>query len=483
MAVHLYRKLIAVFIAVVMLGAVAAPGSFAVSGKTLDSAYDKTKDMIVTIGDASGWNEESAWIVLGLARAGELNKNRCKKYRSSILTLLKKNDSAVLNEKQASDNARAVIALTACGYDAANIGGYDLTEPFADYSYVIKQGINGPIWALIALDSYDYEIPQIYPENRQNTRDRLISSILSAQKKDNGWAFSGNTSDVDMTCMALQALAPYYSDDDKCRNAVDKALSWLSSVQKRNGNFESGKIETSESSSQATVALTALKIKLLKDSRFIKNNKSVVDSLMSFYVDGGGFKHQYSNYKANNMATIQAYYALVAYYRYKDGCNSLYSMTDRDSGYRIKIDPGKDNGQDDNKHGNDQNDNNDRDKSQQQNNSDNDRNETSDDHSNPSDTEKNKNGSVSQSGNAVTKTVSVKDDEDNDSSKDKEKSKEKTETASTGSNIDNTGTIPPADQNRNDVDRKVSGWLYVIIAAAAALALIVFLRMRVGKGS
>ena len=36
------------------------------------------------------------------------------------------------------------------------MGGYDLTKPLGDYDRTIWQGLNGPIWALIALDSRDY---------------------------------------------------------------------------------------------------------------------------------------------------------------------------------------------------------------------------------------------------------------------------------------------------------------------------------------
>ena len=43
------------------------------------------------------------------------------------------------------------------------MGGYNLITPLLDYDSVIKQGINGPAWALIALDTIDYEGKEYSP--------------------------------------------------------------------------------------------------------------------------------------------------------------------------------------------------------------------------------------------------------------------------------------------------------------------------------
>jgi hypothetical protein len=50
--------------------------------------------------------------------------------------------------------------------------------------------------------------------------------------------------------------------------------------------------------------------------------------LISFYVeDAGGFAHE-GNESYNQMATEQAFYAMVAWYRLQGGENSLYDMSD-----------------------------------------------------------------------------------------------------------------------------------------------------------
>ena len=73
--------------------------------------------------------------------------------------------------------------------------------------------------------------------------------------------------------------------------------------------------------------LTALGIDPTADSRFVKNDLTVLDALASFYVTGGGFRHTAGG-DLDGMATEQGYYALVSYYRFLNGQTSLYDMSD-----------------------------------------------------------------------------------------------------------------------------------------------------------
>lgn len=163
------------------------------------------------------------------------------------------------------------------------------------------------------------------------TRESLVELILSDQvKADGGWALEGATaeaSDVDMTAMAIQALAPYYKTNANVKSAVDKALGLLSTMQQPDGGYASWGTVNSESCAQVIVALTALGIDPTVDSRFIKNGISVLDALCSYYVTGGGFSHT-SGEGRDGMATEQGYYALAAYYRFVNKQNRLYDMTD-----------------------------------------------------------------------------------------------------------------------------------------------------------
>lgn len=74
-----------------------------------------------------------------------------------------------------------ILALTSLGYDVTDIAGYNLLEPLGDFDYVVKQGVNGAIWALIALDSNDYIVPSLSDEEMAALKDKLINFILDNQ--------------------------------------------------------------------------------------------------------------------------------------------------------------------------------------------------------------------------------------------------------------------------------------------------------------
>ena len=226
-----------------------------------------------------------------------------------------------LHRAKVTDNARVILALTAIGKDVTNVGGHNLLKGLDSMDYIQTQGINGPIWALIALDSHNY------PTSGDVTREKLIETILGAVLEDGGWTLSGTKADPDMTAMAIQALAPYYKTNETVKAAVDKALEALSALQRNDGGFGSWGTVNSESCAQVIVALTALGIDPTADSRFVKNGLTVLDALASFYVTGGGFRHTAGG-DLDGMATEQGYYALAAYYRFVNAQTRLYDMTD-----------------------------------------------------------------------------------------------------------------------------------------------------------
>lgn len=286
-----------------------------------ENAYQTTGDLLETLGTPNVGSVGGEWMVIGLARSGRTVPDG---YYENVVKYVQENCDADerLDENRATDNARVILALTAIGKDVTNVGGHNLLAGLDEMSYVTYQGINGPIWTLIALDSHDYA-PQ-----GDVTREKLIDAILGAQLPDGGWDMMGKAADTDITAMAIQALAPYYDTNDAVKAAVDKALDALSAMQNDDGTFStafSGK--TSESTAQVIVALTALGINPATDSRFIKNGVNAVDGLCSFYVDGGGFRHIASG-DLDGMATEQSYYALAAYYRLLAGQTSLYDMSD-----------------------------------------------------------------------------------------------------------------------------------------------------------
>ena len=297
----------------------------------VEDIFKNTGDYIVSLIKEKGLTVNpigGEWAVIGLARAGREVPD-LDKYLEKVDEFIAENinDSEQLHRALSTENSRLILALTALGKDVSDANGHDLVAGLSDLSFVKKQGINGPIWALIALDAHAYEPA----EGATATRDALIEEILAAQLADGGWVLSSTatSADGDMTGMALQALAPYYKTNDKVKAAVDKALDCLSNMQNAAGGFGSlqGEGATLESSAQVIVALTALGIDPATDERFVKNGLSVLDNLCSYYVEGGGFEHVKGG-GLDGMATEQGYYALAAYFRFKDGQTSLYDMSD-----------------------------------------------------------------------------------------------------------------------------------------------------------
>ena len=269
-----------------------------------------------TVTEPSVGSVGGEWSVLGLSRSGiEVPGVYYENYYDRVEEYVK-NKNGVLSKNKYTEYSRVVIALCAIGKDPTNVGGYNLITPLLDYDSVIKQGINGPSWALIALDAAEQDNDEI--------RTKYIDLILSRQLSSGGWALNSSVkeADVDITAMVLTALSSY-TDNSKVKQAVDKGLSYLSGIQKSDGSFG----EYSESTSQVIVALSSLGISQ-KDSRFVKNGKTAVDALMNFHIKGKGFRHTKSDKESNLMSTEQGFYALVSLKRLETGKNKLFDMSD-----------------------------------------------------------------------------------------------------------------------------------------------------------
>ena len=268
------------------------------------------------------------WAIIGLARSGySVPANYYEDYYARVEKYVK-NCSGVLHERKYTEYSRVILALTAIGRDPSKVAGYNLLTPLGDFEKTIWQGLNGPIWALIALDSGNYEIPKNPAAKTQATRQLYIDEILNNQMKDGGWSLTGTgDSDVDISAMALQALAKY-QDQKAVKTATDKALTYLSNVQDSKGGFASWGTTNVESVAQVVVAFCELGMDL-NDSRFVKNGHGLVENLLSFRQSNGGFYHVMDGSDGNNqMSAEQGFYALVAIDRAENGKNSLYRMGD-----------------------------------------------------------------------------------------------------------------------------------------------------------
>ena len=282
------------------------------------------------------------WAVLGQARAKvPLSEAYIAAYYEKVVAYVKANigsDSILRkpddkNTPVITDNERIILALTAIGKDPANVGGKNLLTALQNKDIMkvtdtSNTDINGLVMGLLALNSRNYTSDTSW----------LVQAVLAQQNEDGSWRASADTKpvgDVDMTAMALQALAPYHKDsgNETVNTAVEKALNWLS------GKYRSG-YDSSESCAQVVIALSALNLDANTDARFTKTVEgktlSVLGNLLQYRVaENGGFKHQFADKAVNEMATEQALCAMAAYARFTEKANALYDMTDAACAHRF----------------------------------------------------------------------------------------------------------------------------------------------------
>ena len=265
------------------------------------------------------------WLVFGLARSGlKTPQKYFDTYYKNVEDYIVSVDG-VLSRKKNTEYSRVILALTAIGKNPADAAGFNLLLPLGDFDETMRQGVNGAIFALLALDSGGYEIPEAPEAETQATRELYVGELLRREIPDGGWALTGGTPDADMTAMALQALAKYRDRQD-VEDAVQRGLAALSALQEPNGAYLSWDEENSESVCQVIVALTELGISL-DDERFVKNGQTLPQVLERFACEDGSYRHSL-NGNSDEMATEQAFYALAAIHRAETGKTTLYDMTD-----------------------------------------------------------------------------------------------------------------------------------------------------------
>ncbi|MGN0546805.1 MAG: hypothetical protein ACI4I3_05680 [Acutalibacteraceae bacterium] len=313
------------------------------------------KKLFATDFIAEAGKSSADWYAIALGRIG------CDEDYFSYLAVLKNNvqkcyrTEEKLDSQKATEWHRIALAALSLGGDPTDMGTDDegnTIDLIKDGTYdrgkvksLGSQGINGYIWGLITLDSMRYEVP----DGAFDTRESMISAILSSSCSDGGFTLDGNNPDVDITSMALQALAPYYNSEEMfiynnaegqkksetVREAVDRSVLWLSEKQNSEGGFSAWGQENCESTAQVIIALLSLGIDPVNDSRFIKNSVSALDGLQKYRNEDGGFAHSFVSDsdnptavagESNSMATEQALCALSALYRYRHNLRSLYDF-------------------------------------------------------------------------------------------------------------------------------------------------------------
>ena len=254
------------------------------------------------------------WAVIGLSKCGKSIPNEYfESYYNNVQNTVKEL-GGVLSSRKYTEYSRVALALTLIGKNPENVAGYNLVTPLCDFDAVNRQGINGSIWALIALDSGNYFDSSI--------KSKYVNNILESELKTGGWSMSKNAeeADPDVTAMALTALSGHM-DEIGVLEAIERGVCCLLKIQNADGGFSSYGEATSESTAQVVTALSTLGIDLEK---FSKNGVTPLDALISYYIKGKGFSHTLGG-ESNLMATEQALYALSAVKRFKEGKSPVFS--------------------------------------------------------------------------------------------------------------------------------------------------------------
>lgn len=296
------------------------------------------------------------WYPIGLGRLGIADNYAA--YLAVIRDRVQERyrEPGKLSAAKATEWHRITLAVLAMGGDPTSLGTDADGNPIdliADGTYdrgrttpLGRQGINGWIWGLIALDSLRYPIP----DGAFYTRDDIILEILRQQLPDGGFALSGGSADPDITAMALQALAPYRNSEKTytytlkksgeqvtktVRQVLEESLDCLSALQLDTGDFSSWGTENVESTDQVTEALCCLGIEPLTDPRFIKNGNTLLDGILRYRMPDGGFVHSFvydpdnptsSPDRSNTMAGEQTLCAMAALWRQANGMRTLYDF-------------------------------------------------------------------------------------------------------------------------------------------------------------
>ena len=233
---------------------------------------------------------------------------------------------------------RKIMTLTARGIDCSKLSKYNNGKPFIDakgnevddfvsilYNYSGGYTINGPIFALNALDMGNYTIP----ENAVWTREKLLETILNHKYLSDGFG-------LDMVTMLMQSIAPYQNDPVYGERVKAKLWEGFDIVMNSFGTdpFDNpfgvqwGGVYTSEGASQIICALSAMGVDVHTDVRLNNGTDSVLTSFLNYADFGEGYFSHSNATPKNAMATYQGCYATQWYLGFLNngGAGHPYSL-------------------------------------------------------------------------------------------------------------------------------------------------------------
>lgn len=259
------------------------------------------------------------WTAFSLARAGKAAPAEYAEYINA----------AVANSFETmypSDLARTVLAVTANGMDAAKIGGHDLLAALKSVDYSAQIYLSSLTYPLLAMNfKTDFSFAA-------SLKASIVDAILAVQQADGGWAYCsvdqgyGVYSDADSTAMTVQALAPYYTENEAVGRAVDKALAYLQAQIGETGALEAWGAPSGESTAQFILALCELGIDPTSEA-YTNNGKTLLDGVLRFVTENGGARNWQN--EEDPLTTYQVLMALDAANRLADGRESEFTYVEK----------------------------------------------------------------------------------------------------------------------------------------------------------
>lgn len=311
--------------------------------ETLDAlaaAQGCTAETLLQSDKLTAGDSVSDWVAIAVSRAGtEGDTSAYRKALERYVTRMYREGG--LDRLRATEWQRTALTALALGADPTAFGRdkngrsvnllADGVYQFTAAKSLGTQGLNGWIFGLIALDSARFAVP----EDAVYTRATILQALVAAQEPEGGFGLTVGNSDVDLTAMTLQALAPYQNstvtytgssgESVTIREMVRRALAWLSDQQTAEGDFISWDAANLESTAQVIIALCSLGVDPATDARFVKNGISAVDGLMRYRLDDGTFRHILTD-GSDVMAMEQALLAQEAMERLSAARRSLYDF-------------------------------------------------------------------------------------------------------------------------------------------------------------
>lgn len=349
------KKRISCLLCLIFIGLLFSPATAAVPAEEISDAafgiirYKKTSlglepGEALFSGDFSNAAGSTAgdWYPFGMAALGAEDDY------GAYLAALRKNvrqryeTEEKLSSNKATEWHRIILAALSCGADPTRFCLSETGEAVDLVSDGVfmrenigRQGVNGYIWALIALHTRDYPAP----EGALNTEETLLQTLLEKQLPDGGWAMTGSAADTDVTAMALIAIAPLAKTDPAAAASAEKAILCLSALQEEDGGFAESGIPNCESCAVVLTALCAGGVDPATDPRFLKNGRGVVDALLTYRLPDGSFTHAFIAdaddpsavpNQTNDMSCQQALYALAACIRFRKDGGTIFDFSDKE---------------------------------------------------------------------------------------------------------------------------------------------------------